>query len=145
MWASVGTHPWRVIHHEAVATTEAWGHTAPSGARTLETKVTSQNPYASLTNHEVPRYGTLFGDLDEGYPLVDRIEGNLPHPGPGPMKGIPMKAEIHQRVAQRVTDDDLTGESRIVEGAHGATDEILMLKPEAAERIVGEVWESYRP
>lgn len=107
--------------------------------------MTDQNPYASLTNHEVPRYGTLFGDLDEGYPLVDRIEGKLPHPGPEPMKGIPMKTEIHQRVAQRVTDDDLTGESRTVEGAHGATDEIVTLRPEAAERIANEVWESYRP
>lgn len=107
--------------------------------------MTDLNPYAALNSHEIPRNGTLFGDLDEGYPLVDRIESGLPHPGPEPMGVIPAKSEIHQRVAQRVTAGDLTGEVRTVEGAHGATDEILTLKPEAAERIATEVWESYRP
>lgn len=107
--------------------------------------MTKSHPYASLTENEVPRHGTLFGDLDEGYPLVDRIEAKLPHPGPEAVKGIPQKSLIHQQVARRVTSEDLTGESRVVEGDHGVTDEVLMLKPEAAERIAAEVWEHYRP
>lgn len=105
--------------------------------------MTKKHPYA-FGKYEIPRAG-VFLDEDHPYPLVAAIEDQLypANPGPG-MAVIPNMTEIHAKIVARVRPEDMASEPEDLADESGAViDEVWTLKPEAAERIAGEVRKHY--
>ncbi|RKS07061.1 hypothetical protein DFP74_2716 [Nocardiopsis sp. Huas11] len=99
--------------------------------------MTKKHPY-SYGPLELPR-GGAFLDEENAYPLLDQIEDLLYPVHQGRPAVVPQKVKIHPEIVARVSSDDLAGPPVWLVDEQGHEDEVLTLKPEAAERIREEV------